>query len=427
MEMEKIREQLARLTELIDGWTDPARVSDLERDLVLEKLRTLYEAVRFVRPAAVAVPQPQPVAEVATVAVAPEPAEDVLPAVSVSEPAVSVGMETPSSATVVPVSEKEPVAASEAIPTEDVLPAESESEPAESCTAAPASCAAPSVPGVFSEESAPVQEPDMPVVAEVGTEKVSDDKTQDYLEELVARRREKRRIIRSLYESDDPESFRSAAASGAAESVREPEAPAVSPEPLPTQAVGEPVFEARPVANETAVTGERLSQPQHSGSPAATHVSEEVPSASEPAEAPVVRPAAVSELTPASDPAVRTAVAPGRSSGADLRERSTVLGEVIGGGPVLGETIPAAASVASEIVRREPIADLREAIGINDKFLLVRDLFAGDVAACERAIERLNAFDDLDDCLVFIAETYDWNPASEGVKLLVELLERKLA
>lgn len=377
MEMEKIREQLARLTELIDGWTDPARVSDLERDLVLEKLRTLYEAVRFVRPAAVAVPQPQPVAEVATVAVAPEPAEDVLPA--------------------------------------------------ESCTAAPVSCAAPSVPGVFSEESAPVQEPDMPVVAEVGTEKVSDDKTQDDLEELVARRREKRRIIRSLYESDDPESFRSAAASGAAESVREPEAPAVSPEPLPTQAVGEPVFEARPVANDAAVTGERLSQPQHSGSPAATLVSEEVPSASEPAEAPVVRPAAVSELTPASDPAVRTAVAPGRSSGADLRERSTVLGEVIGGGPVLGETIPAAASVASEIVRREPIADLREAIGINDKFLLVRDLFAGDVAACERAIERLNAFDDLDDCLVFIAETYDWNPASEGVKLLVELLERKLA
>ncbi|MDE5706575.1 MAG: hypothetical protein K2H69_00085, partial [Alistipes sp.] len=110
----------------------------------------------------------------------------------------------------------------------------------------------------------------------------------------------------------------------------------------------------------------------------------------------------------------------------ESRERTAVLGEGIGGGPVLGETIPAAASVASEIVRREPIADLREAIGINDKFLLVRDLFAGDQQACERAIDSLNGFDDLDDCLVFIAETYDWNPASEGAKLLVELLERKL-
>ncbi|MDE5706668.1 MAG: hypothetical protein K2H69_00580, partial [Alistipes sp.] len=56
MEMDKIREELARLSGLVAGWSDPLSVSALERDLVLEKLRLLYEAVRFPRAEEAAVP-----------------------------------------------------------------------------------------------------------------------------------------------------------------------------------------------------------------------------------------------------------------------------------------------------------------------------------------------------------------------------------
>ena len=75
----------------------------------------------------------------------------------------------------------------------------------------------------------------------------------------------------------------------------------------------------------------------------------------------------------------------------------------------------------------EPVTDLRRAIGINDKFLLIRDLFGGDGEAYEEAIATLNAFDDFDECMIHIAENYAWNPNSDGAKFMMELLERKFA
>ena len=72
------------------------------------------------------------------------------------------------------------------------------------------------------------------------------------------------------------------------------------------------------------------------------------------------------------------------------------------------------------------ITDLRKAIGINDKFLMIRDLFGGDAELYNTTIDRLNAFGDLDDCMIYIAENFSWNPDSAGAKLLVSLIERKL-
>ena len=104
------------------------------------------------------------------------------------------------------------------------------------------------------------------------------------------------------------------------------------------------------------------------------------------------------------------------------------VGEVLGGDVhTLADTIAAPKDMASEIVRKERITDLKQAIGINDKFLLLRDLFGGDTERYERTIDRLNEFDDLDDCIIYISENYDWNPSSDGVRFLMELLERKLS
>lgn len=73
------------------------------------------------------------------------------------------------------------------------------------------------------------------------------------------------------------------------------------------------------------------------------------------------------------------------------------------------------------------ITDLRKAIGLNDKFLMIKDLFGGDAAQYEATIDALNEFDDLDDCMIYIVENFSWNPDSEGAKLLVSLIERKLS
>lgn len=73
------------------------------------------------------------------------------------------------------------------------------------------------------------------------------------------------------------------------------------------------------------------------------------------------------------------------------------------------------------------IKDLRSAIGLNDKFLMVRDLFGGDAERYEATIDTLDEFDDLDECIIYIVENFRWNPDLEASKLLVSLIERKLA
>lgn len=103
----------------------------------------------------------------------------------------------------------------------------------------------------------------------------------------------------------------------------------------------------------------------------------------------------------------------------------TRLGDVLGGG-----VTTLADKMADDTQPTQPmnrISDLRRAIGLNDKFLMIRDLFDGDVARYEDTIDTLNEFDDLDECMIYIIENFAWNPDSEGAKLLVSLIERKLA
>lgn len=90
-------------------------------------------------------------------------------------------------------------------------------------------------------------------------------------------------------------------------------------------------------------------------------------------------------------------------------------------------------TLADAIAEEQPtaaynrITEIRKAIGLNDKFLMIRDLFGGDANLYEDTITRLDEFDDLDECMIFIVENFRWNPDSDGAKLLVSLLERKLS
>lgn len=104
--------------------------------------------------------------------------------------------------------------------------------------------------------------------------------------------------------------------------------------------------------------------------------------------------------------------------------KPAILGEVL-----RGDVTTLADSMASE----EPttpfnrITELRNAIGLNDRFLMIRDLFGGDVDRYEATIDTLDEFEELDECMIYIVENFHWNPDSEAAKLIVSLLERKLA
>ena len=130
-------------------------------------------------------------------------------------------------------------------------------------------------------------------------------------------------------------------------------------------------------------------------------------------------------------PAVEEQAGPsGGESVADFASAApgAVLGDVINHDvQTLADTIAPPRDIASELRRSEPVTHLHRAIGINDKFLMIRDLFGGDGEAFDAALDALNGFGDLDDCMIYIAENYAWNANSDGAKLLMELLERKFA
>ena len=47
MDLKYVRSELRKLSEIVEGWNETPEIGSLERDLALDKLRTLYEAVRF--------------------------------------------------------------------------------------------------------------------------------------------------------------------------------------------------------------------------------------------------------------------------------------------------------------------------------------------------------------------------------------------
>lgn len=538
---------LQRLAALIDGWSQTDQIPDVERDLALQKLRDLYEAIRFAGPGAVqakevsaeAVPEvpeeelPESLdlgavlsldgfpdlgepegliyaepsapfgAEVGPGPAEPEraepgPAETVeeQPAESAetqpaepetAEPAESQTAELtePAASTPVESVELQPAESSASTPTESVeeQPAESvETQSAESETAEPEIPESVTLEPDAPEASVTLDSSRSAEPAAAKSRHAASPTLFGMEDEETVRHRHKQRVIMSLY-GPSPEPERPAA-SGRRPS---PTPGAFSPASSTSTDVSQP-FEIIEVERGSEAFTEKATSKQtdegpttaepHAAPARADQPSEEVSektSAPDPVESATVstartasaepepepefesEPEPESELEPESEPeseleseSVPTAPTPvpepeskPRTSAFDpasddtdhrteggmpIASAGAVLGEVINPRvQTLADTIAPPRDMASEILHNEPITDLRQAIGLNDKFLLIRDLFGGDGAAFERAIETLNGFDDLDDCMIFIAEHYAWNPNSDGAKLLMELLERKFA
>lgn len=497
MEVNKIQEELARLIELVDGWAGSHDVPGIERDLVLDKLKKLYEAIRFANfdegdsSASASVAAQQSVAEVAPVSeisidlddLLAEPVRDSLPepaampealgesagvSAAVPESAPSV-KPVSASAVTEPMSEPMPVVAPASVPEPDPAPAVgtapepvpvSESVPAvqsvpvsepaavEVSLSAAAGFSRQDVSmegragkalgtgrdaaarigqeGLAGSSAGQVVAPSSEADTESKQKVVVSDSLFD-LDDLVIRHREKRRVIMSLYETDGPQE---AAASKIPVGIGQKPGHAAAPQQRATAGKEQDDAVApqpetlldkmdEPKKSVTSQMPEPQSETSESDSVAA-EISEQADNAAD-ADASVAasQKTVVAETTSAKTDAPKYPFA---------AEPEPVLGEVLGGDVhTLADTIAAPKDMASEIVRKERITDLKQAIGINDKFLLLRDLFGGDTERYERTIDRLNEFDDLDDCIIYISENYDWNPSSDGVRFLMELLERKLS
>lgn len=84
-------------------------------------------------------------------------------------------------------------------------------------------------------------------------------------------------------------------------------------------------------------------------------------------------------------------------------------------------------SLAAKL-QQHPVRDLREVIGINDKFLFVNELFGGSMEKYNKSIENLNDLKTLNGAMIYLNELkieLQWNSSNEAYQKLAELVRRK--
>ena len=79
----------------------------------------------------------------------------------------------------------------------------------------------------------------------------------------------------------------------------------------------------------------------------------------------------------------------------------------------------------SSKLQSKPITDISNAIGLNDKFAFIHELFRGDVKKYESTISVLNAATNFNEAFNYLIENFDWDMDSGQVQKLLDLIRRK--
>ena len=97
--------------------------------------------------------------------------------------------------------------------------------------------------------------------------------------------------------------------------------------------------------------------------------------------------------------------------------------------PTLGDLLEKTEdnSLAARL-QRKPVSDLISAIGINDKFLFLNELFGGSMEKYNKSIRSLNSFSTLLGAKTYMSELqieFQWDCSSDAYKKLADLVERR--
>ncbi len=79
----------------------------------------------------------------------------------------------------------------------------------------------------------------------------------------------------------------------------------------------------------------------------------------------------------------------------------------------------------SELIKSKPLTNLAEAIGINDKFLFIREIFNGNKEIYSQAITRLDHTGSLPEARELIMGYKGDDEENEAVKQLLDIVKRK--
>lgn len=83
----------------------------------------------------------------------------------------------------------------------------------------------------------------------------------------------------------------------------------------------------------------------------------------------------------------------------------------------------------AEKIGKSSIQNLKGAIGINDKFLFINQLFKGDLQEYNKAIDKLNTCSTIENATIILDElktAHNWNVDEEAYQKMEDLVIRKL-
>ena len=108
------------------------------------------------------------------------------------------------------------------------------------------------------------------------------------------------------------------------------------------------------------------------------------------------------------------------------------LNEIIGvNKESLNEKLKTASVELGTVLQSSPVRDLKKAIGINDRYVFVNELFRGDEVLYERSIKTINTFTILPEAEYWIKRELKlklaWHEESEAVKHFDQLVKRRFS
>ncbi|MBQ6691169.1 MAG: hypothetical protein IJN01_05705 [Rikenellaceae bacterium] len=403
MQINDIKTLVARLGAIVDGWDEQSGAPAVERHIAASLLAELYEAVKFDTALAAT--------EVAKVVAEPEPAEEV-----VAEPAEEV-------AEVIDLSDI--FGGSFGDDDEEIVeqevaeqPIEEEAEPEQEIEPEPKIEEQPE-PEIEQEEVQSEEEQVLEDREEVVEQPAEIEAQPDEEEEEQSVEIETQPVVEEVEQSIETEEQPTKTEEEELPvKIEEEEQPAVAEAEKPKSEQAS-LFDMEIVRRPRSSSGRRVIMSLYGES--ATSSSRE-----EKTREKAVEPAPDS-IQPVEQPADESpkAVSVAERIAAAQTEGPQVLGDVIGAGTTTLAEAVAASQPTVQTVQNDRVNTLRAAIGINDRFIMIRDLFGGDGAAFDRAMDELDAFEDFNECLVYMS-TYRWNPNSDGARMLMDLVTRKL-
>jgi hypothetical protein len=97
----------------------------------------------------------------------------------------------------------------------------------------------------------------------------------------------------------------------------------------------------------------------------------------------------------------------------------------------LNESLKTAKTELADTLTGSPIKDLKKAIGVNDKFLFINELFRGDEAMYERSLKTINNFNVFQEAEYWIVRELKiklaWEDSKETTKHFFQLVRRRFA